>query len=190
MEQKSADKPAAAAAAKPTFTVGRSANPDLKCLRFLSHGTLEARDLDRTRDFYEGCLGIETVRTSPISLMIKLGGDNTIAIVQNPKKAAMPLLNHNGLDVGSRAEVDECYRVLMSVKDKWGMKQVTKPADQHGTYSFYFSDLDDNWWEILVNPAGGYSWMFSQGRDLESWGAGEHDEINPNAFAGRGKKKG
>ena len=185
MEQKTE----AASVAKPMFTVGRSKNPDLKCLRFLSHGTLESRDLDKTRAYYEECLGIETVRTSPISLMIKLGGNNTIAIVQNPKKASMPLLNHNGLDVGSRAEVDECYRVLMSVKDKWGMKQITKPADQHGTYSFYFSDLDDNWWEILVNPAGGYSWMFSQGTDLESWGAGDHDEVNPNAFTGRGSKK-
>ena len=115
MEQKSAAEPAA----KPTFTVGRSKNPDLKCLRFLSHGTLEARDLDKTRAYYEECLGLETVRTSPISIMIKLGGNNTIAVVQNPKKESMPLLNHNGLDVNSREEVDECYRILMSVKDKW-----------------------------------------------------------------------
>jgi hypothetical protein len=43
-------------------------------------------------------------------------------------------------------------------------------------------DLDGNWWEILTNPAGGYSWMFAQGRDLERWGAGSNDEVNPNQY--------
>ncbi|TMH25897.1 MAG: VOC family protein [Betaproteobacteria bacterium] len=157
-------------------------------LTFLSHGTLEARELDKTRQFYEECLGLETIRTSPISLMIRLGGDNTIAVVQNPKKGEMALLNHNGLDVATRAEVDECHRILSEGKEKWGLKKVTKPADQHGTYSFYFSDLDDNWWEILTNPAGGYSWMFSQGRDLAAWGAGKGDAVNPNEYKQRGKE--
>lgn len=176
-----------AAPAKPKFEVGRAKDPLLKSITFLSHGTLEARDLDKTRAFYEQCLGLETIRTSPISLMIRLGGHNTIAVVQSPRKIDMPLLNHNGLDVSTRAEVDECYRLLVEQQEKWGIKKVTKPADQHGTYSFYFNDLDDNWWEILTNPQDGYSWMFSQGTDLESWGAGKNDSVNPNEFR-RGKK--
>jgi len=155
-------------------------------LKFLSHGTLESRDLEKTRRFYEECLGLDTIRTSPRSLMIRLGGDNTIAVVENPRKGSMGLLNHNGLDVASRAEVDDCYRILEEGKERWGLKKITKPADQHGTYSFYFSDLDDNWWEILANPAGGYSWMFAQGRDLAAWGAGHGDELNPNQFKPRG----
>ena len=69
-------------------------------LKFLSHGTLESKDLDQTRRFYEECLGIEVVRTSPVSLMIRLGGDNTIAVVHSKRKQPMGLLNHNGLDVG------------------------------------------------------------------------------------------
>jgi catechol-2,3-dioxygenase len=157
-------------------------------LKFLSHGTLEARDLEKARRFYEECLGLETRRTSPVSLMIRLGGDNTIAVVQNPRKQEMALLNHNGLDVATREEVDECYRVLSEQKATWGLKKITRPADQHGTYSFYFCDADDNWWEILMNPAGGYSWMFSQGRDLAAWGAGQGDEVNPNQFTPRGQE--
>ena len=38
---------------KSQFTVSRAKNPALKCLTFLSHGTLESRDLEKTRQFYE-----------------------------------------------------------------------------------------------------------------------------------------
>jgi catechol-2,3-dioxygenase len=160
---------------------------ELDRITFLSHGTLEARDLEKTRVFYEQCLGMQTIRTSPVSLMIRLGGNHTIAVVQNPRKPEMPLLNHNGLDVRTREDVDHCHRVLEAGKEKWGIGKITRPADQHGTYSFYFSDLDGNWWEILTNPAGGYGWMFEQGGDLRAWGAGAGDKVNPNAYKGRGK---
>ncbi len=162
--------------------------PALK-LQFLSHGTLELRDLEASRRFYEEFLGLETIRTSPISLMIRLGGYNTIAVVQSPKKPVMPLLNHNGLDVPTREEVDRAWEICQRDKEKFGIKQVTKPADQHGTYCFYLMDIDDNWWEILTNPQGGYSWMYGQGGDLKAWGAGAGDKVNPNAFKGRGKSK-
>ena len=136
--------------------------PGLK-LQFLSHGTLEAYDLENTWNFYTEFLGLEVVRTSPISLIIRLGGTNTIAVVQNPKRGgAMPLLNHNGLDVATREEVDSAYKTIAEQQEKWAIKKVTKPVDQHGTYSFYFLDQDDNWWEILTNPKDGYSWMFAR----------------------------
>ena len=132
-------------------------------LNFLSHGTLEARDLEESRKFYEECLGLEVVRTSNVSLLIKLGGDNTIAVVQVPKKEKMPILNHNGLDVKTQEEVNMAHELLNKHKDRWSVTQITKPALQHGTYSFFFCDRDDNWWEILTNPPRGYAWLFEQG---------------------------
>jgi catechol-2,3-dioxygenase len=161
-------------------------DPVLK-LRFLSHGTLEAYDLEKSRKFYTDFLGLEVVRTSPISLIIRLGGTNTIAVVQNPKRGgAMPLLNHNGLDVETREEVDAAHKLVAEQKEQWGIKQVTKPVDQHGTYSFYLLDMDDNWWEILTNPQDGYSWMFAKGRDIDNWGA---NDVNPNAYTRERFKK-
>ena len=47
-------------------------DPALK-LNFLSHGTLESKDLEAAREFYTEFLGLEVVRTSPISLLIRLG---------------------------------------------------------------------------------------------------------------------
>ena len=136
--------------------------PALK-LRFLSHGTLESRDLAFSRRFYEEFLGLEIVQTSPISLLIRLGGPNTIAVVYSKQAHEMNLLNHNGLDVGSQEEVDEAHRIVCADADKWRLKKITKPHLQHGTYSFFFWDADDNCWEILTNPEGGYSWLFEQG---------------------------
>jgi catechol 2,3-dioxygenase-like lactoylglutathione lyase family enzyme len=158
--------------------------PVLK-LNYLSHGTLESYDIDKSRKFYEDFLGLDVVQTSPRSLMIRLGGTNTIATVYNPKKAAMPMLNHNGLDVASREEVERAHAICVEQQEKWGIKGVTRPSDQHGTYSFYFRDPDDNWWEILANPAGGYAWMFQKGGDIDNWGAGEEPGYNPNDFTKR-----
>ena len=148
--------------------VERAAEPTLR-LNFLSHGTLESRDLDAARQFYTEFLGLEVIRTSPISLLIRLGGDNTIAVVENKKKAEMPLLNHNGLDVETQDEVNEAHRLVVAHAERWGLHKITRPTLQHGTYSFYFWDRDDNCWEILTNPRGGYGWLFEKG-DLEGRG--------------------
>ena len=143
--------------------VETAAEPALK-LNFLSHGTLESRDLERARRFYGEFLGLEVVRTSPISLLIRLGGPNTIAVVEQRKSTStMALLNHNGLDVETQEEVEAAHRTVVAEAEKWGLHKITKPLLQHGTFSFFFWDMDDNCWEILTNPKGGYSWLFEKG---------------------------
>jgi len=136
-------------------------------LTFLSHGTLESRDLERSYAFYTEFFGLEVIRTSPLSLMIRLGGNHTYAVVLNKKSdAKMPFLFHNGLDVASDAEVDQAHATCVEQAEKWGLEKLSKPQVQHGTYSFYFWDADGNCWEILTNPTGGYSWLFERD-DLE-----------------------
>jgi hypothetical protein len=83
--------------------------------------------------------------------------------VQSKQRSEMPMLNHNGIDVESEERVDECHRLVVRDAEKWGLHKISKPLVQHGTYSFYFWDADDNCWEILSNPAGGYTWMFERG---------------------------
>ncbi len=134
--------------------------PALKT-RFLSHGTLGSRDLEKTRKFYAEFLGLEIVQTSNISLLVRLGGDHTYAVVQNKKLGQMPRINHNGLDVADDA--DRSHETVLANQEKWGLHKITKPVIQHGTYSFHFWDMDDNCWEILSNPEGGYGWLFELG---------------------------
>ena len=134
-------------------------------INFISHGTLESKDLEASRRFYEEFLGFEVVRTSPISLLIRKGGVHAYAVVQMKKKMLGPMhmLGHNGPDVETHEDVDEAYRTVELEAEKWGLHQFSKPVLQHGTYSFYFWDADDNCWEILSNPKDGYSWLFEQG---------------------------
>jgi catechol-2,3-dioxygenase len=132
-------------------------------LNFLSHGTLECREIEWSRKFYEEFLGLEVVQTSPISLLIRLGGDHVIAVVKSKRASEMNLLNHNGLDVRTKEEVDEAHRIVTEQAGKWRLGKITKPALQHGTYSFFFWDGDGNCWEILTNPEGGYRWLFEIG---------------------------
>ena len=105
------------------------ADPALK-LYFLSHGTLESRDLAFSRRFYEKFLGLEVVQTSPISLLIRLGGNSTIAVVYSKRQRHMDLLNHNGLDVRTGAEVDEAHRTVCGQAEKWRLTNITKPCLQ------------------------------------------------------------
>lgn len=152
-----------------TPTVETSNDPALK-LNFLSHGTLESKNLDKTREFYTEFLGLEVIRTSPISILIRLGGTNTIAVVEQKNRTEeMAMLNHNGLDVETQAEVDAAYQTIMEQKDEWGLHKISKPMLQHGTYAFFFWDMDNNCWEILTNPQDGYSWLFEKG-DLDGKG--------------------
>lgn len=146
-----------------------STQPRIKST-FISHGTLASKDLDATRVFYEEFLGLEVLRTSKISLMVRLGGTHTYAVVKSSALPQMPRLNHNGIDVASDEDVDAAHQAVLEDAEKWGLTEVTTPREQHGTYSFHFWDRDGNAWEILSNPQGGYSWMFDQGGDLEGKG--------------------
>ena len=133
-------------------------------LNFLSHGTLIAKDLEATRKFYTEFFGLEVVRTSEISLMIRLGGNHVYAVVEQKKHdTEMNFLFHNGLDVTTDEEVDAAQKIAVEQAEKWGLKRISKPKQQHGTYSFYFWDVDGNCWEILSNPKGGYTRIFEQG---------------------------
>jgi catechol 2,3-dioxygenase-like lactoylglutathione lyase family enzyme len=130
---------------------------------FMSHGTLGSTDLEATRKFYEAFLGLEIIRTSKVSMMVRLGGEHVYAVVQQRQLDKMPRINHNGIDVPSDSDVDAAHAACLEQQEKWGLTGITKPIQQHGTYSFHFSDNDDNAWEILSNPQGGYTWIFEQG---------------------------
>jgi catechol 2,3-dioxygenase-like lactoylglutathione lyase family enzyme len=137
--------------------------------RLLSHGTVECHDLGAARRFYTELLGMEVVQTSAISLMLRLNTNTTKACVETKGETSAGHYSHFGFDFETREEVDAAHEIVLAQKDNYGVKKVTRPLAQHGTYAFYVVDADDNWWEFLTNPEGGYSYVFELGDNDGSW---------------------
>jgi len=130
----------------------------------MSHGTLECYNLKQTRRFYEEFLGLECVRHAKPAMAVRCGLKFHVVCVE-VGKALHPVneLNHWGLDVGSRGEVDRVHRAAKEMKDTYGIRQVLDVVEQHGVYSFYFEDLDHNWWEIQSYDGFQHDDMFDFG---------------------------
>lgn len=121
----------------------------------MTHGTLECRNLDETRKFFEEFLGLECVRHNPDGMHARCGMKFSIVCLQVEKKVnTLSILNHWGLDVESKEAVDVAHKAAIEMKDKYKIQQVTDPAMRHGIYSFYLEDLDGNFWEIEYYDGG------------------------------------
>jgi len=173
-------------------TTSETPPPALKT-RFYSHSTLETKDLPAARKFFEEFLGFETVLMSPNdgraggSFWARMGGDHVVVVVQGvsaERKGTMPFNNHNGLDVATDADVDEAFEIVKRDAETWGLHKYVKPIVRHGTYGFYFYDRDDNCWEILSNPEGGYRWGFELG-DQKGAGHLSRDFQRPSVTQGK-----
>lgn len=136
--------------------------------KLLSYCTCEVIDIAESRKLYEEVLGLEIVEDGPKALFARLNSVTVIHVVETDTKSREHKhASHMGFDVASRAEVDAARDLLLRVQDKYGIKEVCRLKNNHGNHSFCFIDRDDNDWEILDNPDGGYRWRFEQGGDLE-----------------------
>ncbi len=150
----------------PQITKSHKTDKPLLDVTMISHGTLTSLDLQASRRFYEEVLGFELIQLSPVSMLARKGSEHTYVVVETGEDSTMSLLDHNGIDVASRDEVDHAYETLRQVKDEYGLRRVNKVMEQHSIYSFYFQDLDGNWWELLYGRDGGYRYLFDEGRDV------------------------
>ena len=119
----------------------------------LSHGTMEVYSLKESRKFYEEFLGLECVRHAKPAIAVRCGLKfHIIAVEAGAALKPVNVLNHWGIDVGSREEVDAAHASALEHKEKYKIRQVLPVVMQHGVYSFYMEDLDHNWWEIQYYP--------------------------------------
>jgi catechol 2,3-dioxygenase-like lactoylglutathione lyase family enzyme len=115
----------------------------------LTHGTNDVYSLKETRPFYEDFLGLEVVRHAPPGMLFRCGMKfHVVCIEVGDLVAPKNLLQHWGLDVSSRQEVDDAWHKAHELKDKYKIKQILPIEFQHGVYSFYFEDMNHTWWEI------------------------------------------
>ncbi|UCV17846.1 VOC family protein [Ferribacterium limneticum] len=131
----------------------------------MSHGTMEVYDLKASRRFYEEFLGMQCVRHGASTMAIRCGLKSHIVCVE-VGEALKPvhMLNHWGLDVRSDEEVDRAYQEALRCQEKYGIRKIFEPKREHGVYSFFFVDLDHNWWEIQ------HYWGGVQNEDMFDFG--------------------
>jgi catechol 2,3-dioxygenase-like lactoylglutathione lyase family enzyme len=119
----------------------------------LSHGTLACRDLAASRRFYEEFLGLEVVRHARPAMMLRLNSSMYVVCVSIGENVPQThLMNHWGVNVSSREEVDRAHEAAHRLKDAYGIQKIKAVRDFHGAYGFYLQDRDNNWWEIQHEP--------------------------------------
>lgn len=123
-------------------------------LRGLRHLALRVTDLERSRAFYQGLLGMSVVwEPDDQNLYLSSGSDN-LALHQVPQGGSLKqgedqFLDHFGFIAASETGVDE-----IAVKMKEAGVPILKPVKRHrdGSYSFYMADPDGNVIQILYEP--------------------------------------
>ena len=130
----------------------------------LSHGTMEVYNLRESRRFYEEFLGLECVRHAKPAMVVRLGLKfHIVAVEVGAAVHPVNVLNHWGMDVNTKEEVDDAYQKALKHQDEYKIRQVLKPVMQHGVYSFYMEDLDHNWWEVQNTPGFAHDDLFEFG---------------------------
>ena len=121
---------------------------------YLTHGTAESYDIEKSREFYEDFLGLNCIRISPDGLIFTIGVRfHVVVLAIGEDLRPMGLSNHWGVQVETKEEVDQAYQKAVELKEKYGIREILPPEDQSwGAYTFFLEDLDHNWWEIEYYP--------------------------------------
>ena len=142
-------------------------------LPFLSHGHATLKDVDESIRFYRDFLGFEVVKTSPRTLVARLGSNTAIVGVtlgeKGLAKAIRPWLEfaHFGLDVSKRDDVKEAFELSQEYQSEFEIQSVGNLVEDDEGLSFMLCDQDGNYWQILENPNGGYSHYFDSDCDTK-----------------------
>src|SRR3982751_6079483 len=90
----------------------------------MSHGTMEVYSLKESRKFYEEFLGLECVRHAKPAMVVRCGLKfHIVAVEVGDAVHPVNVLNHWGMDVGSKEEVDAAYENALRHKDKYKIPQ-------------------------------------------------------------------
>ena len=116
----------------------------------LSKAHMECRSLEETVPVLTELLAFEKVAEGPCTITLKHPNSQWLLAVheggdQAPEKQ---MHNHFGVRVTKKEEVDAAYAYLTLHQDKFGLQELKKPENSHGSYSVYFREPGTNGWEI------------------------------------------
>ena len=142
-------------------------------LPFLSHGHATLKDVEESVRFYREFLGLDVVKTSPRTLVARLGSNTAIVGVtlgeKGLAKADRPWLEnaHFGFDFSTADEVREAHALSLQHQEDFNIQVIGNLAEDDEGQSFMLLDQDGNYWQFLENPVGGYSRFFEEECDTK-----------------------
>ena len=115
----------------------------------LIYGHYECRNLNETMPVLTELLGLEVAGEKGRAIVMKHPNTDWRLMVREgePNAANKPLLNHYGVRVRFREEIDRAFEYLTANKEKYHLAQVHKPKEHHVAYSFFFLEPGGNYWE-------------------------------------------
>ena len=138
----------------------KAVSPVLKVCE-LTHGTLEVRDLNAARDFYENALGLRSVQHAPVSLLIGGEGSTVIVGVKAANRENVQGEENRWLIlVGSADTVRDLHsRTASSAR----IAVMGDLIEEDGETSFRVQDGDGNWWEVSSRSESEFQEYFERG---------------------------
>jgi len=122
--------------------------------RFLSHGTLETRDVVESKRFICEFFGFAGVRRGEHSTWIMCPGDtwsNVMVQSGGPRRPQTPD-NVFRLTLESPEEVETAHEVATKHAAEYAIKEIHPIVEKDGFRSFLMSDFNTTWWEIGYWP--------------------------------------
>lgn len=138
----------------------------LKALQ-LTETHMECRHLAETLPALTDLLAFERIADADRQVTLKHPNTDWLLVVHEggPGVPDKQMLNHWGVRVMSRAEVDAAAEHLRAHGQRYGVQLVREPSFAHGSYSLYFLEPGTNGWEIEC-----YEDALSKGKGAERLG--------------------
>lgn len=121
---------------------------------FISHGTVECRDLAATRRFYEDFLGLRVIQPFSMAIYAEGGGDWRLVCVRSGMKLKdTGVENRFCLHVPDAEAVRRGHEAALLQRDDFQIRHVGAIEQQGDATAFAIQDQDNVWWEISDRPA-------------------------------------
>lgn len=130
----------------------------------LTHGTLESRDLARSRRLYEEVLALRCVRHSPPSQL--LGGQGSVCVVA---VALGESVHEQGSEnrwivtLQDAQAVAASHRAARGLLAELGILEVGQLIQEDGVTRFRIRDADSNWWDVANLAPDHHEALFQRG---------------------------
>lgn len=152
------------------MTINVPSAPDLPICKnsLFTHGTIEIRDIPRTRDLFYKFLGLDWQRQSKFVGGVRSGStDWFIAGIMLPSgpKVKQSREYRWVIAVAEAEDVDRAHASAVSVGTDFGIDLVEGIQVDGDTRSFVLRDANGCWWEIEYRPGEwkGYDTIFERG---------------------------